>query len=289
MGTTPGEERRMAPRRVAMMILAAAMSAGCALSVDRFVESHDLRKSIVSGGTYRHVVFAPVAQPGGPRLHVYIGGDGVPWEDGRRPSSDPTPRNLLTLELMVRDDTDAVFVGRPCYFGLADDAGCSATDWTSGRYAEKVVSSMTSAIGQIADDGGYEELVLIGYSGGGALARLIASEVPNVVGLLTIAGNLDTAEWTSVRGFLPLTDSINPAEIPPLPEDILHVQAIGLKDRVVPGSVTDTYALGNKNLVVWTFAEFDHTCCWARDWVAILDRFESMLSEYRVSEGPGGR
>lgn len=268
-----------------MYVAATATLTGCALSVDELVEQNGLRESIVPGNNYRHVVLHPGSLPGDSRLNVYIGSDGIPWDNGRRPSRDPTPRNALTIKLMILDDTDAVFVGRPCYFGLVQDHECSVTDWTSGRYAEKIVASMTSVINQLATEGDYKEVVLIGYSGGGVLARLVAPNVRGVVGLLTIGGNLDTAEWTSARGFLPLTDSVNPATAPPLSADLLHVQAIGLRDSVVPKSVTDSYAAINSSLVVWTFSDFDHACCWADEWSSILVRFETLLSETRNEIG----
>ena len=270
-------------RRIAVNVVVIATLAGCALSTDELVEQNNLQESIVSGNTYRHVVFRPASLSGGSRLNVYVGGDGIPWDNGRRPSADPTPKNALTIKLMILDDTDAVFVGRPCYFGLVQNKECSVADWTSGRYAEKIVASMTSVINQLAIEGGYEEVVLIGYSGGGALARLVAPHVSRVVGLLTISGNLDTAEWTSARGFLPLTDSVNPAATPPLSANLLHVQAIGQRDSVVPKSVTDSYAAHNSNLVVWTFSDFDHACCWADEWISILVRFESLLSKPRMN------
>ncbi len=272
--------------RIAVTVITIATLTGCALSVDKLIEKNDLRRSILSADTYRHVVLLPTSLSGGSRLNVYIGGDGIPWDDGRRPSADPTPKNALTIKLMILDDTDAVFIGRPCYFGLVENEECSAADWTSGRYAEKIVASMTSVINQLATEGGYEEIVLIGYSGGGALARLIAPEASRVVGLFTIAGNLDTAEWTSARGFLPLTGSVNPGASPPLSASILHVQAIGQRDSIVPKSVTDSYAANNSNLVVWTFSDFDHACCWGEEWSSMLGRFESLLSESRNNDWP---
>jgi hypothetical protein len=52
--------------------------------------------------SFRHVV---LDKPGHPSrvLHVYLDGDGTPW-DGNTAAVDPTPRNTLVLGLMRLDD-----------------------------------------------------------------------------------------------------------------------------------------------------------------------------------------
>ncbi len=258
-------------------IVIITISAGCVHSTAEIVKRADLQKSIVSGPTYQHVVFRPAMVSGGQRLNVYIGGDGRPWSGGRYPSADPTPANPLALELMTLDHTDSVFVGRPCYYGLADDPNCTAADWTFARYSEQIVASMASTIRQLIMDGGYSRVVLIGYSGGGALARLIATDMPGVVGLLTIAGNLDITAWTESHGYLPLHSSLNPASQSHLSSKILHVQVVGLLDTVVPISVTNRYRASGNELQIWTYPDFDHVCCWAGEWPSILARFEETM------------
>lgn len=266
--------------RLRLGIVATALSAGCAHSTAELVKNADLQKTIVSSPTYQHVVFRPAEVLGGERLNVYIGGDGRPWSRGRYPSADPTPAKALALELMTLDHTDSVFIGRPCYFGLADDPNCTATDWTFARFSEQIVASMAFTIRQLIIDGGYSRVVLIGYSGGGTLARLIASDIPNITGLLTIAGNLDITAWTESHGYLPLHDSLNPASQTQLSSRILHVQVIGLLDTVVPLSVTSGYQASGNELQIWTYPDFDHVCCWAREWPSILTRFEETMTNH---------
>jgi pimeloyl-ACP methyl ester carboxylesterase len=57
-------------------------------------------------------------------------------------------------------------------------------------------------------------VLLIGHSGG-ALAILLAARVPQVVAVVTIAGNLDTDVWTKLHGYLRLQGSLNPIAAPP--------------------------------------------------------------------------
>ena len=53
----------------------------------------------------------------------------------------------------------------------------------------------------------YPHVVLIGYSGGGTLAWLMASRIPETTRVVTIAANLDIDEWTRIHGDSPLSGS----------------------------------------------------------------------------------
>ena len=120
---------------------------------------------------------------------------------------------------------------------------------------------------------------------------LVAPHIPETIGLLTIAANLDTAAWTAVHGYLPLPNSLNPAAEDPLPKTILHVQAIGGKDQVVPPCVTDAYRNAGHQLEVWLYGDFEHRCCWVREWQDILEKFDRSLngrhatSTLKIAEG----
>jgi hypothetical protein len=101
-----------------------------------------LTTEIVRGAPFDHVVFRRPG-PRGPSLHIYLDGDGTPWFGGV-PTRDPTPRVPLVLALMARDPNAALYLGRPCYHGLAAAPGCSDRLWTSERYSEAVVASKAS-------------------------------------------------------------------------------------------------------------------------------------------------
>ena len=62
-------------------------------------------------------------------------------------------------------------------------------------------------------------VALLGFSGGGALAVLVAGCADSVTHIVTINGNLDTKLWAEMRGFLPLAESMNPIEFG-LPERV---------------------------------------------------------------------
>jgi len=203
-------------------------------------------------------------------LHVYIGGDGIPWQDYIFKSEDPEPYDSLVLQLMKQDSQTSIYLGRPCYQGLAKTPPCQPEHWTSARFSKKIVGSMSSALKQLQDRYHYKKLVLIGYSGGGALAVLLAHELPETIKVITIAGNLDTEAWTSLHFYSPLVNSVNPAKLGALAASIQQIHLQGDKDENIPPGITKNYLSKQKNTTVMLFDDADHACCWHLRWPQIL-------------------
>lgn len=129
---------------------------------------------------------------------------------------------------------------------------------------------MVSALRQILDEGGIKEVVLIGYSGGGVLAWLMAERIPEVTHLVTIAANLDTDAWARLHGYSALTGSLNPAQRAPLPGHIEQLHLTGSRDRISPANlVKATTARQGGNVEVRMLA-VDHRCCWEESWPSVL-------------------
>jgi predicted alpha/beta hydrolase family esterase len=261
------------PRRLAAAALLAAALAGCAAPAERLAR-HAARlgfeRSVVRGTEFEHVVYAPPARPGR-TLHVYLDGDGIPWEAGR-PASDPTPRRPLVLDLMARDPAPTVYLGRPCYHGATQ--GCTSYLWNEARYSGRVIASLAAAVGRLAQS--RARIVLVGHSGGGTLAVLLASRVPRVAAVVTIAANLDTDAWADVHRLPRLTASLNPAREPPLPSHVAQHHYAGTDDRIVPPAIPARVAPPGTLRVV---AGQGHACGWTGLWPSILDSLAGALTE----------
>ena len=258
----------------------ALLLCACATPSQRFADEAKalgFASGIVQGDGFRHVVyFAQVDEPAD-ALHVYVEHDGTPWIGATRVSDDPTPRTPYALALMARDRGPRLFLGRPCYFETRADPGCSPLAWTQRRYAPEVVASMAAALRAFLERHPHRHVVLIGYSGGGTLAWLLASRVPQTRAVVTIAANLDTDAWTALHDYTPMSGSLDPAREPALPKTIVHVAFVGGRDTNVPPAVAQAFAAHHPETRVVEIAAFDHACCWIERWPELLGTLATAL------------
>jgi len=164
--------------KIALAIICLLLVLGCATPSEKFIDTakqFGFELQEIEGKPYRHRVFvnSKAKQTQNIKeLHVYLDGDGTPWQTGTQIAADPTPRNPLILEMIRLDQAPAILLGRPCYYGLNVSQLCDNTLWTSHRYARAVVDSMLTALKGWTATKNIDRLVLIGFSGGGALATL---------------------------------------------------------------------------------------------------------------------
>ena len=231
----------------------------------------------VQGAPYVHAVYVntpafehQTKHSRGRFLHVYIEGDGKAFENGRV-SVNPTPENPLVLRLMSQDKEPAVYLGRPCYFNPKDDQ-CSPNIWSRERYSAKVVASMAAALAKFS--AAYDGLVIIGHSGGGALAALLAEKVSKVVMIVTMAGNMDTFAWSIHHNYQPLKESLNPADRPPLPNHILQIHYAGADDTVIEADWIQDFADRQHRAEFHRLLDVDHVEGWEEFWPQVLDKLK---------------
>ena len=233
------------------------------------LEAGEIRGDGFSHRTYSSRALVGERANAGRTLFVYFGGDGTPFVRRNAVARDPTPRKPLALALLARGPQPAVFLGRPCYHGLVE--GCDPALWTVGRYSEAVVGSMAAATRELLQAGGHEAGVLVGYSGGGVLALMVAERLPAVKAVVTLAANLDLGAWTELHGYSPLSDSINPLTAAGSRDDLRHLHLTGALDANVPPDVQKRLEAKLGSEAFATLPGFDHRCCWVDSWPALLD------------------
>lgn len=215
--------------------------------------------------------FVPADTTPARTLTVYIEGDGLAWLTPRQPSDNPTPREPVALDLALRHAGSAVaYLSRPCQGVNPEDWGpCGTAYWTSRRYASEVIDASASAIDALMRRRQAERLVLVGFSGGASVAALVASRRKDVAALITVAGNLDTAAWTTHHQVSPLSGSLNPADFVDRLQEIPQRHLVGAADRVVPPRLLQDFAQrfpAARRPEVRIVPGFDHQCCWAQAW-----------------------
>jgi pimeloyl-ACP methyl ester carboxylesterase len=171
------------------------------------------------------------------------------------------------LELMSLDAAPGVYLGRPCYHGVRSSA-CTPDMWTNKRYSEAVVASMSAALDGVSVE--YQSLVLLGHSGGGTVAMLLAERQPKVAMVVTVAANLDSDRWAALHKQQALSGSLNPATRPPLRSSIRQMHYAGAEDDNVPPQLVRDAAAQQSGAIFKVYPKQDHSCCWREVWPEVL-------------------
>lgn len=206
-------------------------------------------------------------------LALYIEGDGFAWITSSLPSSDPTPVEPIGLKLaLAHPYGNAAYLARPCQYIDTGALPCSSSLWLDARFSETAVAASNQAIDVLKTRFGAKKLVLVGYSGGGAIATLVAARRNDVIQLVTVAGNLDHRRWTLHHRISPLSGSLNPIDHGAQLIGLRQVHLVGNDDQNILPAFVSGFAARNSVpglFRVINVPGFDHQCCWARDWKMI--------------------
>jgi len=222
-------------------------------------------------GTFVLAAFVPPALASSETLTIYIEGDGLAWLNAHTPSFDPTPQHPLALQLALSDHAHAaVYLARPCQYVTAQARRhCDTRYWTSHRFAPEVIEASDQAISQLKQHYRATRLVLVGYSGGGAVAALVAARRHDVTQLITVAGNLETAAWATQQHLSPLNGSLNPADAWQALLNVPQLHLAGAQDSVITPALTlafqQRFPAGQQPQLV-IVPGFNHHCCWVEAW-----------------------
>jgi hypothetical protein len=276
------------------MPLLAALLAGCAGfdrsgTADQLAKPAGMTRSLVRTSGFVLTAFTRSRDARAPWV-VYIEGDGLAWLSRTEPSPDPTPRTPVGLQLAVLDPApNVLYLARPCqYTPFEVDRRCHRDYWTGRRFAEEVVAAMNEAIDRVVRAsgravppvGGRETesprgVRLVGYSGGGAVAALIAARRGDVIDLRTVAGNLDHVALNRHHEVSPLRGSLNAADVAPRLAGLPQLHLVGGRDKVVVPSVAESYAAraGDRRCIrIQRIDGATHEDGWTEIWPTILRR-----------------
>ena len=248
--------RRLSPLALASLLIASPVAA-------RHVHplgDAGMRFEVPAAGRPLAAVMPP-GLAGREVLTIVIEGDGRAHDRRGRPTADPTPDDPVGLSIAQAWPGGAAWLGRPCQF-VADPA-CDPAQWTRDRFAAAAVAQVDAGVEALKVRAGAQRLVLVGWSGGGVLATLVAARRDDVAGLVTVAAPLDLGAWTESRGLTPLP-GLDPADLPSRP-GLPQVHLHGAFDPVVrPATARETARrLAGPRGQVETWREA-HQCCWAR-------------------------
>ena len=263
--------------------IAMLAAAGCAGSGSPMRKEVAQRIAAPSWMVERQIPAGPFSLTAYERMHthnapadIYIEGDGLSWMSKSRASLDPTPKNPVALHLSSRDKADNVaWLARPCqYSGLLDETKpCDNTYWTDKRYSEEVIAAYNTALDEIRARYDIEGFNLVGFSGGGTIAAILAGQRDDVLTLRTVAGNLDHRAHSAFHQVSFLEGSLNPSDYAAKLATIPQVHFIGGQDEVVPPAILHSYlqSVGQSNCVDYKFIqEAAHEEGWVDKWPELL-------------------
>lgn len=265
----------------AMLVAACSASAGCA-SLDRDANADSiarpvgLTRMLIKTDPFVLTTFARIRDPGQP-VTIYIEGDGLAWLSRTEVSLDPTPREAMGLTLAALDPSpNVVYLARPCQFTpRAKNPTCGIPYWTGKRFAPEVIAAMGRAVDQVAAQVPGQKINLVGYSGGGAVAVLMAAERKDVASIRTVAGNLDHVEVNRIAKVSPLSGSLNAIDMAGQVARIPQIHYSGTADTVVPPTIAERFrqAAPSPCVTVKTIPGVSHEAGWKEHWSSIVNTF----------------
>lgn len=226
----------------------------------------------IPAGEFQLASYARVTAPGA-TARIYIEGDGLAWLASREPSLNPTPTDPIALRLAARDPAaNVVWLARPCqYEGFSAD--CDQAFWTGKRFAPEVIDAYSQALDGLKQAHHFTGFELVGFSGGGAVAALLAAHRTDVVNLRTVAGNLDHDAFNALHKVSPMPSSLNPRDEAKKIARLPQLHFIGAKDEVMPQVVFDSFANAAGNSPCIHHAVIDgatHEDGWDKAWPQLL-------------------
>jgi dienelactone hydrolase len=175
-------------------------------------------------------------------VNVYIEGDGRAWLSRHQLSADPSPKLALGLELAARDPAiNVAYLARPCQFNDFSQTPCDSAYWSDKRFSEQVIDAMDQALDAIVRQTNQQQVNLIGYSGGAAVAVLLAQRRHDIVSLRTVAGNLDHAYVNQYHHVDAMPQSLNAIDAAESISQLPQMHFIGSRDQVIPKAVATRF------------------------------------------------
>lgn len=223
-------------------------------------------KQLVKGGDFWITTFQKIQDKSAPYV-FYIEGDGLAFVNKYRISDNPTPRNQMLLKLAAVDKRpNVVYVARPCqYTPMNLNPKCDSSYWTRKRLSNDSVEAINDVINKVANS---QKFSLVGFSGGGGVAVLVAARNRQVKDILTIAGNLDIKSFTDYHRVTPMVDSLNPIDFTEQTRMIPQWHISGGVDKVVPAFIADKFVQKASSSCVkqQIIPEASHNKGWEKVW-----------------------
>ena len=246
---------------------------------DQLAEHGDLKKYTT---TFDGFVLRAYARLNNTKLpiNVYIEGDGLAWFSRYELSTDPTPHEAIGLALAAQDTANNVlYLARPCQFNDFKTTPCDSVYWSNKRFSQKIVNVMNDELESFINSKNPQKIHLIGYSGGAAIAVLLAAQRNDVLSLRTVAGNLDQMYVNQFHHVNLMPESLNAIDVANKISNIPQLHFVGENDKVIPQEVSKRFInqqqfIQQKTAHCAAIVEVDaeHQKGWITQWQKLLQQ-----------------
>lgn len=206
-------------------------------------------------------------------VNVYIEGDGLAWLTRYQRSADPTPKKAVGLMLAAADTApNVVYLARPCQFNNFKETPCDSVYWANKRFSEEVINAINQELDTFMLKTHSQKVNLIGYSGGAAIAVLLASRRHDINSLRTVAGNLDHAYVNKVHHVDLMPQSLNAIDVAQKINNLPQLHFIGIDDTVIPKEVALRFIAYQQATHCAELIEVNagHQDFWVEHWQSLL-------------------
>lgn len=271
------QQRSILPSMLLWATLAITTLSACSMitttpSPGQLAVSSGMEKTIFQANGFSLTAYSRTTDKKQP-INVYIEGDGMAWLSRHQLSSDPTPKIATGLKLALLDSAaNVVYLARPCQFNDFIQTPCDSSYWSDKRFTEEVIDAMNQELGSFVNQEQKQQVNLIGYSGGAAIAALLAARRHDTQSLRTIAGNLDHVYLNQHHRVNAMPESLNAIDVAYQIRNIPQLHFTGAKDKVVPSDIVLRFMNKQNNAGCSTAVQVvaGHQDGWAEQWPQLL-------------------
>jgi pimeloyl-ACP methyl ester carboxylesterase len=135
-----------------------------------------------------------------------------------------------------------------------------------------VIDAMNEALDVFVSRYPGVKLDMVGYSGGGNIAALLAARRHDIQSLRTVAGNLDVAWVNTLHNVTPMPNAISAMDSAVKLRTLPQIHYSGDADKTVPVDVARRFqqAVGGNCVRVEVVSGMTHSSDWAAIWPQLL-------------------
>ena len=207
---------------------------------------------------------------------IYIEGEPRGSINSHTTRFDPTPLDPVGLKMAVKDKSEnLIYLGQPCaYFTVDVMTKCDRELMTTRRFSDDVIEGYSKVLQHYKDIYGVSGFHLVGYSGGGSIAALLANKHPEVLSLRTVAANLNTNIAERISNTESFRGSRNPSEDVFTLGVVPQHHFIGARDEFVRPAILAGYLseIGPSRCVRTTLVPgVSHRNGWEEIWPSLMN------------------